>query len=38
VHYRLADGVYQMLDATDAFIERVADRIAACQRPEMRPV
>jgi ArsR family transcriptional regulator, cadmium/lead-responsive transcriptional repressor len=38
VHYRLADGVDQMLDATDAFIEQVADRIAACQRPEMRPV
>src|SRR5207244_12486961 len=36
VYYRLAQGVNQMLDANDAFIERVADRIAACQRPEMR--
>jgi ArsR family transcriptional regulator, cadmium/lead-responsive transcriptional repressor len=38
VHYRLADGVSHMLDANDAFLERVADRIAACRRPEMRPV
>jgi DNA-binding transcriptional ArsR family regulator len=38
VHYRLADGVHDLLDANDAFLERVADRIAACRRPEMRPV
>ena len=36
VYYRLAQGVNQMLDANDAFIERVADRIAACQQPKMR--
>ena len=36
VHYRLAGGVNQMLEANDAFIEQVADRIAACQRPAMR--
>jgi DNA-binding transcriptional ArsR family regulator len=35
VHYRLADGVTELLAASDAFIERVADRIAACERPEM---
>jgi hypothetical protein len=28
--------VNQMLDATDILIEGVADRIAACERPEMR--
>ena len=33
VYYRLADGVAQLLDANDQFIERVADRIAACTRP-----
>ena len=38
VHYRLADSVSQVLDANDLFIDRVADRIAACQRPEMRRV
>jgi ArsR family transcriptional regulator, cadmium/lead-responsive transcriptional repressor len=38
VHYRLADGVHALLAANDAFLERVADRIAACRRPEMRPV
>jgi DNA-binding transcriptional ArsR family regulator len=37
VYYRLAEGVSRILDANDAFIEQVADRIAACQRPEMRP-
>jgi DNA-binding transcriptional ArsR family regulator len=36
VYYRLAAGVGELLDANDGFIERVADRIAACQRPEMR--
>jgi ArsR family transcriptional regulator, cadmium/lead-responsive transcriptional repressor len=36
VHYSLAAGVGELLDASDVFIERVADRIAACQRPEMR--
>ena len=35
VYYRLAQGVNQMLVANDAFIERVADRIAACQQPKM---
>src|SRR5207245_6571451 len=38
VHYRLADSVSQVLDANDLFIDRVVDRIAACQRPEMRRV
>ena len=33
VYYRLADGVTQLLDANDQFIERIADRIAACTRP-----
>jgi DNA-binding transcriptional ArsR family regulator len=36
VYYRLAAGVGELLDANDGFIERVADRIADCQRPEMR--
>ena len=36
VYYRLAEGIPQMLDANDAFIARVADRIAACERPEMK--
>lgn len=36
VYYRLADGVADMLDANNAFVERVADRIVACQRPDMR--
>jgi DNA-binding transcriptional ArsR family regulator len=36
VYYRLADGVSGILDVNDLFIERVADRIAACQRPDMR--
>jgi ArsR family transcriptional regulator, cadmium/lead-responsive transcriptional repressor len=36
VYYRLGDGVSAILDANDTFIEQVADRIAACQRPEMR--
>ncbi len=35
VHYRLADGVVELLEASDAFIERVADHIAACTRIEM---
>jgi len=36
VHYSLAAGVAQLLDVHDLFIERVADRVAACERPEMR--
>src|SRR5712691_4967444 len=36
VNYCLAAGVGDLLDANDLFIERVADRVAACQRPEMR--
>jgi DNA-binding transcriptional ArsR family regulator len=36
VYYWLAPGVGELLDVNDVFIERVADRIAACQRPEMR--
>jgi len=36
VYYCLAAGVGELLDANDLFIERVADRIAACQRPEMQ--
>ena len=36
VYYTLADGVSEMLLTNDAFIERVADRVAACERPEMR--
>jgi ArsR family transcriptional regulator, cadmium/lead-responsive transcriptional repressor len=33
VYYRLADGVADLLEGNDRFIERVADRIAACDRP-----
>jgi hypothetical protein len=29
-------GVRQLLDVHDLFIEQVAERIVACQRPEMR--
>ncbi len=36
VRYRLADGVADVLAANDIFIERVADRVASCERPEMR--
>jgi ArsR family transcriptional regulator, cadmium/lead-responsive transcriptional repressor len=36
VYYRLAAGVTQMLEANDAFIAGVADRIDACDRPEMQ--
>ncbi len=36
VYYTLAVGVGQLLDVYDLFIEQVADRVAACQRPEMR--
>jgi len=35
VYYRLAGGVAELLDANDLFIERVAERVAACQRAEM---
>jgi len=31
VYYRLAEGVAELLTTSDAFIERVADRIAACK-------
>ena len=35
VYYRLAEAVGGLLTANDAFIERVAERVAACTRPEM---
>jgi DNA-binding transcriptional ArsR family regulator len=35
VHYRLASGVAELLAANEAFIEGVAERVAACGRPEM---
>ena len=35
VYYRWAEGVAGLLAANDAFIERVAERVAACTRPEM---
>ena len=35
VRYRLADGVPELLAMNESFIERVAERIAACRRPEM---
>lgn len=35
VHYRLAEGVAELLAANEAFLERVAERVAACDRPEM---
>ncbi len=35
VHYRLAEGVAELLSANEAFIDRVAERVAACNRPEM---
>ena len=35
VRYRLANGVAELLGLNDQFIERVADRVEACQRPEM---
>jgi DNA-binding transcriptional ArsR family regulator len=35
VYYRLAEGVAALLDANDAFLQRVAARVAACERPEM---
>lgn len=38
VHYRLADGVRELLDTNDGFIRRVAERIAACRRLEMPEV
>jgi DNA-binding transcriptional ArsR family regulator len=36
VYYRLAEGVKEMLEANEAFIAQVADRVASCQRPEMQ--
>ena len=38
VHYRLAEGVLDLLDANEGFLERVAERVAACTRPEMDTV
>ena len=35
VHYRLAHGVAELLAVADAFLSDVAERVAACQRPEM---
>ncbi len=35
VYYRLVDGVAELLSSTDAFLGRIADRVAACQRPEL---
>ena len=35
VYYRLAPGVAELLAANDAFIDQVAEQIAACERPEM---
>src|SRR6266545_1858956 len=36
VYYRLAEGVREILDANDAFIAGVAQRIAAGERPATR--
>jgi DNA-binding transcriptional ArsR family regulator len=35
VYYRLAEGVPELLAANDQFIDRVAERVATCERPEM---
>ncbi len=35
VHYRLAEGVAELLLVNDRFIDRVAERVAACDRSEM---
>ena len=35
IYYRLADGVADFLAASLDLIERVAERVAACDRPEM---
>lgn len=35
VHYCLAPGVAELLERTDIFVEQVAERVAACQQPEM---
>lgn len=35
VYYRLADGVAELLAINDAFLEQVADRVAACTHPAM---
>jgi len=35
VYYQLADGVPELMARTSDFIDRVADHIAACARPEM---
>ena len=36
VYYCLAEGVKELLESNEAFIAQVADRVAACQRPEMK--
>lgn len=36
VYYRLAKDVDDLLEVSEAFIQRVAARVAACNRPEMR--
>lgn len=35
VYYRLTEGVKGLLEANEAFIAQVADRVAGCRRPEM---
>jgi DNA-binding transcriptional ArsR family regulator len=35
VYYHLADGVAELLGINDRFIDRVAEQVAACKRPEM---
>ncbi len=35
IYYRLADGVAELLSVNERFIERLAERVAACGRPEM---
>lgn len=35
VYYWLAEGVKSLLTVNDAFIDQVAERLAACERPEM---
>jgi|TARA_B100000315_G_scaffold260746_1_gene324758 hypothetical protein len=36
VFYRPAEGVMEILETNATFIARVADKIAACQRPETK--
>lgn len=35
IHYRLAEGVKELLEGNEIFIARVAGRVTACRRPEM---